>query len=118
MSARRTRTAITLAAMLGQAVPSAAQDAATIPGAATTETGDAFYCGERRLGYWFYCVRPKPSSPQTTEPKSQAPTATAALDAITATLRELKARAIIEPTPENVTAYTRAAAPQSPPWMQ
>lgn len=107
MSARRTRTAIMLAAMLGQAAPSAAQDAATLADAAATEAGDAFYCGERRLGYWFYCVRPKPAPPQTTEPKSQAPTATAALDAITATLRELKARAIIEPTPENVTAYIR-----------
>lgn len=107
MSARRTRMAIMLVAMLGQAVPSAAQDAATLPGAAATEAGDAFYCGERRLGYWFYCVRPKPAPPQTAEHQSQAPTATAALDAITATLRELKARAIIEPTPENVTAYIR-----------
>jgi len=107
MSARRTRTAIMFAAMLGQAVPIAAQDAATIPGASATEASDAFYCGERRLGYWFYCVRPKPAPPQTAEPKSQSPTATAALDAITATLRELKARAIIEPTPENVTAYIR-----------
>lgn len=107
MSARRFRTAIMLAIMLGQAVPIVAQDAVTPPSASATDTGDAFYCGERRLGYWFYCLRPKPSPPQTTEPKSQAPTATAALDAITATLRELKARAIIEPTPANVTAYIR-----------
>lgn len=107
MSARRTRTAIMLTALLGQAVPSVAQDAATPPSASATEAGDAFYCGERQLGYWFYCVRPKPAPPQTAEPKSQAPTATAALDAITATLRELKAQAIIEPTPENVTAYIR-----------
>src|SRR3546814_18856715 len=65
------------------------------------------YCGERRLGYWFYCVRPKPAPPETAEQQSPASTATAALDAITATLRELKARAIIEPTPANVTAYLR-----------
>ena len=27
---------------------------------AAEQTGNAFYCQERRLGYWFYCVRPKP----------------------------------------------------------
>lgn len=116
MSARRFRTAIMLAAMLGPAVPSTAQDAGRSTSASATDTGDAFYCGERRLGYWFYCVRPKPSPPQTTEPKPQAPTATAALDAITATLRELKARAIIEPTPANVTAYRRPVRSLAPPY--
>ena len=59
MSARRFRTAIMLAAILGQAVPSTAKDAGRSPSASATDTGDAFYCGERRLGYWFYCVRPK-----------------------------------------------------------
>src|SRR3546814_5079562 len=107
MSARRTSTAIMLAIMLGQAVPSSAQDAVRSPKASATDTGDAFYCGERRLGYWFYCVRPKPAPPETAEQQSPASTATAALDAITATLREPKARAIIEPTPANVTAYIR-----------
>lgn len=107
MSARRFRTAIMLAAMLGQAVPSTAQDVGRSTSASATDTGDAFYCGERRLGYWFYCVRPKPAPPETAQQQSPASTATAALDAITATLRELKARAIIEPTPANVTAYIR-----------
>ena len=73
----------------------------------STTSADALYCEERRLGYWFYCVRPKSAPPETAEQQSPAPTATAALDAITATLRELKARAIIEPTPANVTAYIR-----------
>jgi conjugal transfer pilus assembly protein TraF len=106
MSARFIRTTVLLVIMLGQAAPSFSQETA-IPASPPAQTGDAFYCGERRLGYWFYCTRPKPASPQTADSKAAAPSATAALDAITASLRELKARAIIEPTPENVTAYIR-----------
>ena len=72
----------------------------------TQEGDDPFYCAERRLGYWFYCTRPKP--PANSEPApSPAPAATVRLDAITAELRELKARAILEPSPANVTAYIR-----------
>jgi conjugal transfer pilus assembly protein TraF len=75
-----------------------------LPRAETDERQDSFYCAERRLGYWFYCNRPKPP-----EQKAPAPaaSATSQLDAITATLRELKAKAILEPTPANVTAYIR-----------
>ena len=67
---------------------------------------DALYCQERRLGYYFYCVRPKAESPRPEEAQ-EAATATEQLDAITKSLRELKAKAIIEPTPANVTAYIR-----------
>lgn len=76
------------------------------PSAQSAERQDSFYCEERRLGYWFYCERPK--TPGQNSP-SPAPTssATSQLDAITATLRELKAKAILEPTPANVTAYIR-----------
>jgi len=76
------------------------------PRVAVQEGEDAFYCAERRLGYWFYCARPKPA--EKSEPE-QVPSASAAsrLDAITAELRELKAKAILEPTPTNVTAYIR-----------
>lgn len=76
------------------------------PSAQSAERQDSFYCKERRLGYWFYCERPK--TPEQNSP-SPAPTssATSQLDAITATLRELKAKAILEPTPANVTAYIR-----------
>jgi len=76
------------------------------PSAQSAERQDSFYCEERRLGYWFYCERPK--TPEQNSP-SPAPTssATSQLDAITATLRELKAKAILEPTPANVTAYIR-----------
>ena len=88
--------------------PATAQTTTTqtdaLPRAETDERQDSFYCAERRLGYWFYCHPPKPP-----EQKSPAPaaSATSQLDAITATLRELKAKAILEPTPANVTAYIR-----------
>ena len=74
--------------------------------AAVSSGGDPFYCAERRLGYWFYCTKPKPAEPA---PSVSAPTAPATqqLDTITAELRELKARAILDPTPANVTAYIR-----------
>ncbi|MEO0033558.1 MAG: hypothetical protein RIS94_3316 [Pseudomonadota bacterium] len=74
--------------------------------ATATETQDPFYCGERHLGYWFYCARPQPRKPaQSLSPET--PSATERLDAVTTELRELKARAILEPTPANVTAYIR-----------
>ena len=97
-----------LAAALMAAVPAATtQLRAEEPqqSQAAEQSGDSFYCAERRLGYWFYCVRPK--APPADQAPPQASSATAQLDAITTTLRELKARAIIEPSPENVTAYIR-----------
>ncbi len=72
----------------------------------TGEQQDSFYCQERKLGYWFYCTRPKAEKPQAENPQ-QPESATEQLDAVTATLRELKAKAILEPTPANVTAYIR-----------
>ena len=71
------------------------------------QRGDDFYCGQRRLGQWFYCERPKakPSAPQMA---AQAQTSsTERLKAITKQLDELKARAILEPTEANVIAYVR-----------
>jgi len=97
-----------LAACLGalaclgvQAAPAQAQEQ---PPSDNVDAQDSFYCQERKLGYWFYCTRPK--LPEQTAPAA-APSATNQLDAITATLRELKAKAILEPTPANVTAYIR-----------
>ena len=49
--------ALTIAPLL-DAAPALAQEA---PPVATGEGGDRFYCEERRLGYWFYCTRPKPA---------------------------------------------------------
>jgi conjugal transfer pilus assembly protein TraF len=76
------------------------------PLVATPDGKDDFYCEQRRLGYWFYCAKPKPPE---AEPAAATPASTAAsrLDVITTELRELKARAILEPTPANVTAYIR-----------
>nr|WP_291056352.1 conjugal transfer protein TraF [Hyphomonas sp.] len=88
-----------LACLTAQAAPAQAQEQRPSNDA---EAQDSFYCQERKLGYWFYCTRPKP--PEKTAPTT-APSATNQLDAITATLRELKAKAILEPTPANVTAY-------------
>ncbi|MEM7687603.1 MAG: conjugal transfer protein TraF [Pseudomonadota bacterium] len=72
---------------------------------------DPFYCSERGLGSWFYCdppksdrAKPEPERvPQTSAPEP----ATARMAAITAELDELKAQAILEPTPVNVSAYIR-----------
>ena len=81
--------------------------AAPAPVMAAAEEADRFYCQERKLGTWFYCAKPKPPTKPDVAPTVPAPTATEQLDAVTAELRELKARAILEPTPENVTAYIR-----------
>ncbi len=90
--------------------PATAQSAASRtdapPSAQPAERQDSFYCEERRLGYWFYCERPKTPEQNSPSP-APAASATSQLDAITATLRELKAKAILEPTPANVTAYIR-----------
>ncbi len=68
---------------------------------------DTFYCEERKLGYWFYCTKPRLSSKPETSTPAPVPDAVAQMEVITAELRELKARAILEPTPANVTAYIR-----------
>lgn len=80
--------------------------------AQTSETNapaenDAFYCEERKLGYWFYCTKPKLAPKTEAAAPAPVPDAVTRMDAITAELRELKARAILEPTPANVTAYIR-----------
>lgn len=94
---------LALAILLTTAASAHAQEP---PLVATGDGQDSFYCEKRRLGYWFYCTRPRPT--QTPEPAPPpAASATSQLDAITAQLRELKAKAILEPTPANVTAYIR-----------
>ena len=70
------------------------------------------WCGAEEtssLGWHFYCDR----SEEETEDEGQAtkaPPATSAIERILATrqaLKEARARAILEPTPKNVTAYLR-----------
>jgi conjugal transfer pilus assembly protein TraF len=67
--------------------------------------GGDLYC-RRKLGTWFYCDKPKakPGTPATPAPQVSAD---AQLKAIGRQLDELKARAILEPTPENVISYVR-----------
>lgn len=67
---------------------------------------DDFYCGERNLGQWFYCDKPKPAPPPVKAPQPPA-SAVDRVAAITRKLDELKAKAILEPTEENVVAYVR-----------
>jgi conjugal transfer pilus assembly protein TraF len=66
---------------------------------------DALYCAERKLGTWFYCEKPKPVPAQRSA--ASMPSAKSRLAAISAQLDELKAAAILDPNPDNVTAYVR-----------
>jgi len=98
-----------VAMILAAALPTARDALAAAP-AQTTSTpqqGDRFYCEDRRLGTWFYCDRPKPAEPDATLPSAPALSAAEQLEAVTTELRELKARAILDPSPANVTAYIR-----------
>lgn len=100
--------AMLLAAAPSLPAPAMAQDLGGSESAAQDADyrGDDFYCGERRLGQWFYCEkpRPKPAEPQAAAP---AQSASERMAAIGKELDELKARAILEPTEENVIAYVR-----------
>jgi conjugal transfer pilus assembly protein TraF len=74
----------------------------------TSTGGDPFYCGERKLGTWFYCERPKAKpSEQSASASAASPTYRQQLDKIGARLEELKAKAILEPTSDNIVAYVR-----------
>jgi conjugal transfer pilus assembly protein TraF len=95
--------------ILAGALPTARDAMAAAPAQATTtaQQGDRFYCEDRRLGTWFYCERPRPAEPEASPPSAPALSAAERLEAVTTELRELKARAILDPSPENVTAYIR-----------
>lgn len=67
---------------------------------------DDFYCGERKLGQWFYCAKPRPKE-QAAQPSPPQQSAVERMSAVTRQLDELKARAILDPTEENVIAYVR-----------
>ncbi|OYW85099.1 MAG: conjugal transfer protein TraF, partial [Sphingobium sp. 32-64-5] len=93
--------------LLGLGTPVAAQSAGAAEDGVERSGGtDDFYCGERKLGQWFYCAKPKPKA----HDAQLAPPQQSAVDrmsAITRQLDELKARAILDPTEENVIAYVR-----------
>ena len=104
---RRAAHSIGLALVLSMTVLTSANAAIAQESRPSVSTADTLYCQERQLGYWFYCIDPEPEPRE--EEAFQTPSAGAAeeLDAITGTLRELKAQAILYPTSENVTAYIR-----------
>ena len=91
-----------LAAPVAPLIPAAI--AADGDGVEVERQEDALYCKERRLGTWFYCEKPKETPRTTAVPQASARDR---LAAISSSLEELKARAILEPSPENVTAYVR-----------
>ncbi|KEQ53708.1 conjugal transfer protein TraF [Sphingobium chlorophenolicum] len=68
---------------------------------------DDFYCGERRLGQWFYCAKPKPAEDAVPRAQGKEESATDRIAAITRQLDELKAKAILDPTEANVINYVR-----------
>lgn len=73
----------------------------------TPQERDPFYCEERKLGSWFYCDPDKIAEEEAKDAPQPSVPATARLAAITAELDELKARAVLDPTEENVTQYIR-----------
>lgn len=94
--------------LAGVAVPVLAQSrGATTDGVERTDASDDFYCEERRLGQWFYCSKPKPAEQERQVSAGPQRSSVERMAAITRQLDELKAKAILDPTEENVIAYVR-----------
>lgn len=106
-----------LALMSQAALPivAVAQDAApTISSAVPSSTPhsaltprDAFYCEQRKLGSWFYCDPDKAREAAKANAADPRVPAAKQLAAITEQLDELKARAILDPSSENLASYMR-----------
>ncbi|MGE4404350.1 conjugal transfer protein TraF [Pseudomonas sp.] len=106
---------LALVAQTSAPIAATAQEVATSPANATAASSptsaltarDAFYCEQRKLGSWFYCDPDK--AREAGKNKAVAPGVPAAkqLAAISEQLDELKARAILEPTAENLASYMR-----------
>jgi conjugal transfer pilus assembly protein TraF len=88
-------------------VPERLQNDTVARSEAAPEADDDFYCRQRKLGTWFYCDRPKPPSSDRGAASPAAVPAAQRLAMIGRELDELKAKAILEPSEENVTAYIR-----------
>lgn len=103
----RTSCALLIATLMLAPAPGIAQSNGSSAGdIATPQEGDEFYCGERRLGQWFYCERPERAPEKSGAPRPE-PSAAERLTAITRQLDELKARAILDPSESNVIAYVQ-----------
>lgn len=103
--AGRMMAAVTALWALSFGAPSLAQDGSQMATDIERADGDDFYCGERRLGQWFYCSKPKRQEAPVPPPPERS--AVERLAAITRELDELKARAILDPSEANVIAYVR-----------
>ena len=66
--------------------------------------GDDFYCRERKLGTHFYCDKRRRKPAEATAPPPPVSYA-AQLKELQAKIEESRARAVLAPTPENITAY-------------
>lgn len=67
--------------------------------------GDDFYCQRRGLGTWFYCDRPKTDvHASSSQPQASA---TDQVEALRKRGDELRNRAILKPTEQNVIAYMK-----------
>ena len=100
------RLSLLVALSMGAATPLIAQDAVSSRDTIEENRPDDFYCGERKLGQWFYCAKPRPKE-QAVQPSPPRQSAVERMSAITRQLDELKARAILDPSEENVIAYVR-----------
>ena len=69
---------------------------------------DPFYCGERELGRYFYCERerpqPKEETTQEVSPEPIQQSANQEIAAVREHLEELRAEAVLRPTPDAVRA--------------
>ncbi len=99
--ARLILAAVALAAATGPVLASSGD------GVEVAQAEDDFYCKQRQLGTWFYCDRPKPKIDPARPVAQPQASAKARLAVITEQLDEMKAAAILDPTPENVSAYVR-----------
>lgn len=96
--------ALALALQTAAPVSVGAQDVEAM-GTSGPSRRDAFYCGERQLGSWFYCDPDKARAAEKSPVTAPAVPAAKQLAAISEQLDELKAKAILDPTTENLTAY-------------
>lgn len=108
MMSRLATISLIVSFLVASAAPAIAQQTAGVgQGVEAEAQGDDFYCGERKLGQWFYCSKPKQRPAQPSAAPLPAPSAVQRMAEITRQLDELKAKAILEPTEENVIAYVR-----------
>ena len=117
VGAGRSRLRVALIAAMAAVLTAGPATAQSAPPAAATPAsnglieeptgGSDFYCAERKLGTWFYCTKPKPKVAEAAPaaPATPAETAAQRLEKVTAELRELKAKAILDPSTENITAF-------------